>query len=386
MSTATLAPSPFAITEDSCAAPYYIEYGKRSNEARALRHGNDWQNFWKIPVTPAGTDTFKIGAMFIDVQGTFCYPLGGDVSPISGKREGELYVGGASGRGAIEDNCRIGNWILHNLPYITKVNCTMDTHTTFQVFHEAFFVCGQGFVANEGTPIEHEYKEGDHPLPMTFISTQEVKNGRWKVNPEVAWAVTGKGNTYMAIQKQVEHYVQELEKQGKYTLCIWPYHAMLGSANHALVTAIEEAAFFHGQARGSQSNFEIKGGNPLTENYSVLRPEVLTRPDGGALASKNSGFIEALLQYDALFIGGQAKSHCVAWTIDDLLAEIKSRDPELAKKVWLLEDTTSPVVVPGIIDFTDDANAAFDKFKSEGMNVTTTDVELSDILPVRKAA
>ena len=373
---------PFEITEDSCSAPYYIEYGKRAAEARKLRLGDAWKKHYKIPITPSGTDTFKIGAMFIDTQGTFCYPLGGDVQA-DGQRHGELYVGGRSGRGAIEDNSRIATWVLKNLPYITKINCTMDTHTAFQVFHETFFICGQSFVANEGTPIEHKYEEGDHPLPMTFISTQEVLGGRWKLNPEVAWAITGRGNTHMAIQKQLEHYTKELEKQGKYLLCIWPYHAMLGSANHALVTAIEEVVFFHGIARGSQPNFEIKGGNPLTENYSVLRPEVLTKADGSALAQKNVGFIEALLQYDALFIGGQAKSHCVAWTIDDLLTEIKAKDPDLVKKVWLLEDTTSPVVVPGVIDFTDDADKAFARFKDEGMNVVTTDIPLSDILPVR---
>ena len=383
MSTATASATlPFLITEDQCSAPYYIEYGKRANEARALRHGTDWQRYWSIPITPAGTDTFKIGAMFIDVQGTFCYPLGGDVQA-DGQRHGELYVGGRSGRGAVEDSCRIATWILKNLPYITKINCTMDTHTMYQIFHESFFICGEAFVANEGTPIEHKYEEGDHPLPMTFILTQEVLSGRWKLNPEIAWAITGRGGTHMAIQKQLEHYVQELEKLGKYVLTIWPYHAMLGSANHALVTGVEEAVFFHGAARGSQPTFEIKGGNPLTENYSVLRPEVLTKADGSALAQKNVNFIEALLEYDALFIGGQAKSHCVAWTIDDLLNEIKAKDPALAKKVWLLEDTTSPVVVPGIIDFTDDADKAFERFKNEGMNVVTTQTPLSDILPVK---
>jgi len=68
-------------------------------------------------------------------------------------------------------------------------------------------------------------------------------------------------------------------------------------------------------------------------------------------------------------IGGQAKSHCVAWTIDDLLTEIMAYDAALAKKVYLLEDCTSPVVVPGIIDFTDQADAAFQRFADAGMHV-----------------
>jgi len=368
---------PLEITEDMCASPYYVKYGQRAQEARALRHGSAWQKYWDIPIKPAGTDTFKVGVMLIDTQGTFCYPLGGD----SGN--GELYVGGTDGKGAIRDSCRIANWIQRNLPYITKVNCTMDTHTLFQVFHEAFFICGQAF---ECSIMKHHYNEGDHPLPMTFIAADDVLGGRWAVNPEVAWALTGRGNVMMALQRQVEHYVKELKAQGKYTLTIWPYHAMLGGPNHALVSGIEEAVHFHAAARGSQPNHEIKGGNPLTENYSVLRPEVLTKSDGSALANKNVGFIEMLLAYDALFIAGQAKSHCVAWTIDDLLSEILQKDPELAKRVWLLSDCTTPVVVPGIIDFTDDATQAFDRFKAAKMNVVESTVLLPDILPVRKVA
>ncbi len=79
-------------------------------------------------------------------------------------------------------------------------------------------------------------------------------------------------------------------------------------------------------------NFEIKGGDPLTENYSVLRPEVLDDPEGQPIAQKNTQFIQKLLDFDAVIIAGQAKSHCVTWTIDDLLTEIQAQNPDLAKK------------------------------------------------------
>jgi len=48
-----------------------------------------------------------------------------------------------------------------------------------------------------------------------------------------------------------------------------------------------------------------------------------------------------------VIIAGQAKSHCVAWTIDDLLEDIIAQDRRLVEKVYLLEDCTSAVVVPG---------------------------------------
>ena len=149
---------------------------------------------------------------------------------------------------------------------------------------------------------------------------------------------------------------------------------MLGSIGHALVPAIEEAVFFHSICRFAQPDFQVKGDNPLTENYSVLRPEVLEGPQGRAVAAKNQNFIQSLLEFDALIVAGQAQSHCVAWTIDDLLAEIRATDADLAHRVYLLEDCTSPVVIPEVIDYTDDADAAFQRFAEAGMHlVRSTD-------------
>ena len=65
---------------------------------------------------------------------------------------------------------------------------------------------------------------------------------------------------------------------------------------------------------------------------------------------------------------GQAKSHCVAWTIEDLLAG-DSEVHRLAERVYLLEDCTSPVVVPGSVDWTKEADAAFERFAAAGMHV-----------------
>jgi nicotinamidase-related amidase len=143
---------------------------------------------------------------------------------------------------------------------------------------------------------------------------------------------------------------------------------MLGGIGHALVAAVEEAVFFHTIARHSRPDFEVKGQNPLTEHYSVLGPEVREGPDGEPIGRKNEKFLRKLEQFDAVIIAGQAKSHCVAWTIDDLLTDVRARDESLARKVYLLEDCTSPVVVPGA-DYTEEADAAFRRFGEAGMHV-----------------
>ena len=87
------------------------------------------------------------------------------------------------------------------------------------------------------------------------------------------------------------------------------------------------------------------------------------------LGTRNMKFIQQLQNVDRLYVAGQAKSHCVAWTVADLLDDIQATDPELAKKVYLLEDCSSPVVVPGVVDHTDAANEAYIRFANAGMKI-----------------
>jgi nicotinamidase-related amidase len=87
------------------------------------------------------------------------------------------------------------------------------------------------------------------------------------------------------------------------------------------------------------------------------------------LGKRDQMFIQKLQECDRLIVAGQAKSHCVAWTVSDLLDDIMLADPELSKKVYLLEDCTSPVVVPGVVDHTAAADAAYERFASAGMNI-----------------
>ena len=280
-----------------------------------------------------------IGLLLIDVQNTFCIP------------GFELFVGGRSGMGAVEDNGRLCEFIYRNLDRITQIIPTMDTHTVMQIFHSEFWVD----------------QAGNNPPPMTMVHYDDVLRGAWRVNPAVtAYISTG---SYEDLCQYALHYTRELDERGKYPLTIWPYHSMLGGIGHALVPSVEEACFFHNLARVSQTHFEVKGSNPLTENYSVLSPEVLRDADGQSIAQKNRSLIERLLAFDVVLVAGQAKSHCVAWTVQDLLEDIQSHDPQLTKKVCLLEDCMSSVVIPGVVDFTEQADETFQHFAAAGMHL-----------------
>ncbi len=327
-------PLPSHYTPDHVSAVWRVPYEARANDAVA------WAREHKIQ--PASLDDFQIHLIAVDVQNTFCIP------------DFELFVAGRSGRGAVEDNQRLSEFIYRNLAYLTRITATLDTHQAVQIFHAQFLID----------------REGRHPAPYTNITREEIESGRWSFNPAVAESLgidAGYG------ERLLVHYASQLERTDKYALTIWPYHAMLGGIGHALVAAVEEAIFFHTIARGSQPDFVIKGKNPFTEHYSALGPEVLLGPDGEPIGTKDTSFIDFTRQADAIIIAGQAKSHCVAWTISDLLADIEKMDSNLAQKVYLLVDCTSPVVVPGA-DFTTQADAAFERFSAAGMHrVRSTD-------------
>ena len=316
-----------------------VPYQQRADEAR------EWAK--KHNIKPASQDKTRICLLLIDVQNTFCIP------------GFELFVGGKSGNGAVDDNRRLCEFIYRNLGVISAIAPTLDTHTAMQIFHPIFWI-------NEA---------GEHPTPAaTNITPTDIEQGIWKVNPAVAYSLKC---DYETLQKYALHYVNQLSKHGKYPLTVWFYHSMLGGIGHALVSAVEEAVFFHCIARERQTSFEIKGNNPLTENYSVLRPEVLSGADGHPIAQKNTRLIQQLLEFEAVIIAGQAKSHCVAWTVDDLLTEIQQVDPSLAKKIYLLEDCTSPVVVSQVVDYTEQADAAFERFAAAGMRIVKSTELLS---------
>ncbi|HEY4176330.1 MAG TPA: nicotinamidase [Kofleriaceae bacterium] len=323
------------------------QYAYRPDASQLATTATAWRA--QHAIKPSASDETRVHLLLIDVQKDFCFP------------EGSLYVAGRSGTGAIDDSRRIAELVYRNLNVITEITTTLDTHLAYQIFFPSFWL-----------------DRDDAPLTAhRVVTSEQIAAGEARPNPAMAKWLCGGNYTWLC--KQALHYTKELEKAGKYQLYLWPPHCLLGSDGHALAGIVHEARLFHAFARTSQSNVEVKGGNPLTENYSVLRPEVLSRFDGAALAQRNTGFVQTLLAADAVVIAGQAASHCVKSTIDDLLDEIAAHDPALAKKVYLVTDCMSSVTVPDgkggfAVDFSAQADQALAKFANAGMHlVRSTD-------------
>jgi nicotinamidase-related amidase len=217
----------------------------------------------KFNILPSVNDKTKVALVLIDLQNTFCIP------------DFELFVGGRSGKGAVEDNVRLCEFIYNNLNVITNLFLTMDTHQAMQIFHSVFLI----------------NSEGKHPEPYTLISFDDIENGKWKINAD---ALNLLGLNEKKAEQYLLHYTKTLKDSGKYDLTVWPYHAMLGGIGHALVSSVEEAIFFHSTARYSQPGIQIKGRNPLTEHYSVFGPEIKTDAEGKKIADKNLSLLEKL--------------------------------------------------------------------------------------------
>jgi nicotinamidase-related amidase len=283
----------------------------------------------KHGVSPSAHDELRIAAFGIDCQIGFCTP------------GASLFV-----PGAVEDTRRTIEWIYRNVDKITSLAFSMDTHRVFQIFHPAWWIDD----------------EGKHPAPFSVITTDDVKSGKWKPISHPAECL---------------EYVKRLEASGKYVLTIWPYHTLLGGVSHALVPALMEAAIFHASLRNHQTHFETKGTHAMTENYSVLSPEV--RELGGkSVGSFNAPFFKMLMEYDRVYVFGQAKSHCVLSTLNDMREHIQQTDPKLMDKVWILEDAMSPVPPPPIdplppgLDFPRVAEKAMRELAAAGMKIVKT--------------
>lgn len=319
------------------------QWGYSPNQVELYEAATRWRQ--EHGLKPAGLSSFDLHLLLVDMQRDFCFP------------EGALYVAGRSGRGAIEDSGRIAEFIYRNLAFIKNLTTTMDSHFAYQIFFPSFWV------REDGLPAQ----------PYTVVTADDVASGRFQPNPDIASWLCGGDHDWL--KRQALDYCRRLERSGKYTLYLWPPHCILGSDGHALVGLVHEARMFHAFARSAQSWTELKGSNPLTENYSILRPEVIVRHDGRKLAGKNTDLIRTLLSADAVAIAGEAASHCVRSTIEDLLTEIQEVDPSLVDKVYVLSDCMSPVVVPGA-DFTPQTEDALRHFADRGIHLVKSTDEI----------
>jgi nicotinamidase/pyrazinamidase len=129
-------------------------------------------------------------------------------------------------------------------------------------------------------------------------------------------------------------------------ICIWPEHCCIGSVGHTLVDTVYQALREWTERTGRSVEFVMKGQNRWTEMYSALSAEVPVSID----TSYNRPLQQSLFcESDQLIVCGQALSHCVNYTLRDIVRDwdpsTQSSTSYRLRHIYLLEDCSS--IVPG---------------------------------------
>jgi len=234
----------------------------------------------------------KVHLLAIDCQNDFSSP------------KGNLFVPGADG-----DMDRLSKFINRVGKKIDRIHATLDSHKVMQVFHSAFWV----------------NSKNEHPQPFTVISVDDVRKSVWQT-------------TLLGLRKRGIDYVEELSTKGKYPLIIWPYHCLIGSWGHALVPNVSDAIIQWEKDRKRMADYCVKGDFYMSEHYGALEAEVPSPEEPSTML--NTGLIKTLQEADSLLIAGEALSHCVKATVEQVA---KAFGDENIKKFVLLEDCCSNV-------------------------------------------
>lgn len=138
-------------------------------------------------------------------------------------------------------------------------------------------------------------------------------------------------------------YVEHLEKDGKKTLCVWSYHCIQGTTGCALENQFSNMIYFHSVAKKSVVQRLVKGQDPLSEMYGVIKPEYDTN---GYI---NLDFLNKIEKFDKVIIGGEARDYCVYESLNQMFEHYKN-NTETLKKIYVLEDCMSAIGNPSDVD------------------------------------
>jgi nicotinamidase-related amidase len=234
----------------------------------------------------------KIHLIVIDPQHDFCDP------------KGALYV-----KGADKDMERLAGMVKKLKRKLDDIHVTLDSHHLVHIAH----------------PIFWKDAAGNNPKPFTIITAQDVRSGVWTT-------------TKPGLFKKAKDYVEALEKNARYPLCIWPPHCLIGSQGQAVYPVLYEA--LQDWCRDFAAvDFVTKGSNILTEHYSAIVADV---PDANDPSTQmNVSFLNTINEADLVLLAGEARSHCLANTGRDACDYFS--DNSLVKKLVLLTDATSDV-------------------------------------------
>jgi nicotinamidase-related amidase len=314
----------------------------------------------------------KIHLLIIDPQVDFCWPgaeeafkeflIKGIVANDYGEaREAVMNAFDISGMtppgalyvpGAHEDMLRVAAMIDRIADKLDDIHVTLDSHHLVDIAHPIFLVDSKG----------------KHPDPFTIVSASDVKNGLWRTTqPAFQNRKTMESAFPDKPRDGLEEYVQALETNGRYPLCVWPAHTLIASWGYSVHPTLYKS-LQKWEESFAMVDYVTKGSNFWTEHYSAVQADVPDPDDAGTML--NMDLIETLEDADIILLAGEARSHCLANTVTDIANNFGE---DSIKKMVLLKDATTDVPdPPGTTMFTDMGVAFVSDLTGRGMQVSTT--------------
>ena len=326
--------------------------------------------------------------------------------------------------GATNDSKNIIQFLKRKIASINHVFVSLDTHTLTHIGHAGFW--------------ESEVDQSK-PVPFTMfrIVNDKIEGYTLDANGNVSTKYnykptryTGEDNTtYEERVKKVKKYIKKLIDDKKFTPLIWPTHCIEGTIGHQvycpLKTQLDET-----NKNYSRVDYHIKGQNEWAEMYSIFKAEYpveelvelgeehednfdqrdikkyyrgtqtefkktskIDEPnsdeaDGVYLQTRFNDSLYGSLTKDGypIYICGEALSHCVNWSLRDLVAQLlKDNNTNYVENeklkqgmVVLLIDCSSKVSPPGaeglfnpqvkdLLEFCNKTNVTVRKSTSDNM-------------------
>lgn len=243
--------------------------------------------------------------------------------------------------GANDDMRRLAALIDRIGPKLEDIHVTLDSHMTIDVGHPGMW----------------RDQHGNMPNPFTVITEDDIENMIWMPRDP-------------SLRPRMLKYAKGLKgSKNKYPLMVWPEHCRIGRPGHNVQTELASALEKWERKEFATVDYVTKGTNPFTEHYGALMAEVPDPEDPSTML--NTKLLETLRTADIALITGEALSHCVLTTMNQIAENIGD---EHLKKLHIITDCTSPVpMAPGGPDFPAIAKVWLEEIKRHGVTLVSSD-------------
>lgn len=283
----------------------------------------------------------NVSLLIVDPQNDFC-DLPDDMRP---RVAAEPLQPALPVPGAHADMLRLARFLRDAGAFISNVTVTLDSHP---------------YLAIERTTFWRD-RHNREVAPFTVVTADEVTRGDYRP---------------LCNDALVLEQIRRLEAGGRHKLVVWPVHCVTGTWGHNIHDKVSQAMnewelLTHGTVRKV-----LKGEYPWSEHYGIFEAD--TPLQDVPSTRFNTALAKELTRgVDLLLVAGEASSHCVAASVEQLLAAIRSGripQPEDSFEIALLRDCMSPVS-----GFEHIEKGFLDRAAAAGVRLVTTPAVLAQL-------